>query len=243
MKDKYKVYIDYILIACLVFSAIMSIITIYGFISSSHFHFYFGNIDYIIYKDAYKRYTNDRPFYRDGFIYLPCFFMLFQFICQYDTYMLFLVICYAGTIPFLLRLDMNFLAKMSFLFTVLVDMYSLNISVFILLIVAILLNIRKEHPIIPIILAFLCFKPNVIIIVAFFFILTENKKQFVIIFALSLCVFNVELILRPELFFDLIDYYLNGFDDKNRILWSGTANTLVCYYTIKEKLLTIKAEK
>jgi hypothetical protein len=191
------------LIKCLIY-AILLIFLILNIISLFDLpNFNLG--DHWIYREAIERYLNNGDFYEEYFAYFPSFFLLSFLVYDTSTYAIFLIVSSILCFLFLLILeeDNKYLAYF-FGFTNIIVIFGGNIDVFIFLVILICYW-KKENALIAILLAFISFKPTVIIVLPIFLFLTENRRNFIIFYIISFSLFNFYIILHLE----LINSYLN----------------------------------
>lgn len=132
-------------------------------------------IDYKIYFNA----LNNINCY--GFFYFPSFFILTPLILNPIIYAIFLVLCICINQIILRELVKNRDAHFFFTIGNIGVLFVGNIDAFIFLVILICLKYRNEY-ITPILLAFICFKPTVFLIVPYFLLEAKNKTKFIAIF-------------------------------------------------------------
>lgn len=163
------------------------------------------------YIPAYLRFLKNLNFYKEGFVYFPSFFLLFQFISKEVIFIYFLISCMFLSIPLMIRLKLN-TALICTLFLIQIGrIHILNVDPFIFLIILVCLNLntlknKYVKLFVPIFLAFISFKPSVIIILPYFLYRSENRLRFALVYCLSFICFNYYFLLNPQFINYFVEY-------------------------------------
>ncbi|MHA1252543.1 MAG: hypothetical protein ACTSRP_21335 [Candidatus Helarchaeota archaeon] len=87
-------------------------------------------------------------------------------------------------------------------------LYNGNIDPFIFLVLLICCRYIEKEKIIPALLAFISFKPTIIMVLPYFFYNSKNRKNFILIYGICLLILNMYLIINFNLIFKFLQYVL-----------------------------------
>ena len=187
--------------------------------------------DYWIYHNAIDRYLRNENFYIEYFGYFPSFFLLAPLVYIGEIYAFFLIVLAFLSFIVLFKIESpNVAILIGFLN--LLDIFSGNID-FLIFFVVLLCLWRNENYTIPILLAFISFKPSVILILPYFLYKSKKRYLFIITYGASWICFNYYFLLHTEYITYFIDYaipFFSGGFAYLRYTWLW----YVYYYWIKE---------
>ncbi|MHA1292607.1 MAG: hypothetical protein ACTSQJ_08075 [Promethearchaeota archaeon] len=192
-------------------------------------------IDYRYYYAAVQRFWNSEQLYQYNFVYFPSFFFLTPILLNFYIYFLFLLISLAISFILLLKIEENYGMVMFILMLPVLYLYNGNIDPFILMIILICCYYEKDENIPPILLAFISFKPTVILIIPYFLYVSKNRKRFFLLYSSFFILFNLYLIIQYKLFFEFFKYGMFDFGHKIDIIrpyWIY----YVYYFGLKEQV-------
>lgn len=174
--------------------------------------------DWWFYREALTRYHREEPLYQLGFIYFPSFFYLEPFMRTIRTMFYFLFFSTLVSLGFLLYNEEKPYNAFLFFFYVLFAggvFIGGNINPFIFLCVVACCTFKDNVIVPPCILAFISFKPTVILIIPVFIYFARSRILFGSLYGSFFLLFNSYLITEPEIFFQLVnsgisDGYISG---------------------------------
>ncbi len=165
--------------------------------------------DHWIYEIAIQRYWENINPFQEYFVYLPSFFLLSYLVYPILVYFILLITCSLISLFILFKLDNNKLMNLSLFFISLLTIMSGNIDVFIFLIILICLWNQKLS---PFLLAFITFKPTVILVLPYFLYRSEKRFKFIFYYCLTFILTNYYFILNPNAIWLYYDYTFNTFN-------------------------------
>jgi len=209
----------------------------YLFLIAIPFYIYAFFGDYGVYYEAYVKFWNNERFYWDHLNYLPSFFFLSIFLVDGFIFAMFLVICSIICFILLLKLEDNYFAVFLFSIILFTLVISGNIEPFVFLITLLCCIYKYNKYLPPILLAFVCFKLNVIFIVPFFLYWSENRKYFIFTFSASFILFNLYFLFNIN---QILNFLLYGFSTLNP---NNLFLRLTLIYTIYHFVILWEKEK
>jgi len=195
-------------------------------------------IDYYVYLDGLNELLNNNLYKTKSFIYLPSFFIFTPLLLNKEIFFNFLIICFILDILLLVKLKENPIIVIFFGMFLISRLFAGNIDVFIFLIITYCLY--KDNEILTtILLAFITFKPTVILILPYFVYYSKNRKRFIIIYSITLILFNIYFLFYPE---KILEYIYQGltFSNDIRVYLCYSWLFYVYYYYFKNKVILPK---
>jgi len=196
-------------------------------------------IDYKAYREGISELKNNKLYQSGSFIYLPSFFFLSIFLININIFIVFLVVCLCLSLFLLIKLKESIIVICLVLFSDIERIICANIDPFLFLVIASCLHLEsvenKKYNIylIPILLAFITFKPTIIFIVPYFLFKSENKLKFLFIYCFSVISFNFYFIFHFGLIFKFLNYGFLIYQDIRTYLRSFWIY-YIYYYGLKE---------
>lgn len=218
-------------IGFILFVFIALIMNIIGLFSLSQFEL--G--DLWIYQKAIIRYNNHENFYTEYFGYFPGFFFLQFFMYNIFIYFIFLLCSATCTFILMEKITKNVPFSLTIYLIELITITSGNIDVFIFPVI--LLCFYKKNDILNAgLLAFISFKPTLILILPIFLYQSKSRIKFLSFFSISWILFNSYFLIHPEYIGYFIDYTFSFFGNRMdylRPLWVWFSYLYFCNNNIQ----------
>lgn len=165
--------------------------------------------DYRIYIDAIIDYFNGNPYKDPSFVYFPHFFLLMPLYINILIYIGFLGLCIVISVLYMRKNNFNKYATIIFGAGMTLFCLSGNIGVLIAMIALICLYYDNDY-LTAILMAFVSFKPTVIIILPYFLWRVDDKFKSCIVYCLTFVGLNgYFLVNNPEWYFIFLQFERN----------------------------------
>lgn len=187
--------------------------------------------DYIEYYSlAIQKFWNSEGFY--GLNYFPSFFLLTPFYINLEIYIVFLTCCWISSTYLLFKLEKNYFVVLIFSSFTYIYILIGNIEPlsFFILLIAFLYKEDKYIP--PILLAFICFKISIFLIIPYFLFKANNRILFILLFISTFLLFNIQFLFHIDYIFQFL-----SFGTEDEILFSKFIRVSLfytLYYIINE---------
>ncbi len=194
---------------------------------------------FVYYSPAIQKFWNSEVFY--GLNYFPSFFFLTPFYINLEIYIVFLTCCWIGSIYLLFKLEKNYFVVLIFSFFTFVYILIGNIEPFSIFILLIAFLYEEDKYIPPILLAFICFKLTMFLIIPYFLYKANNRILFIIIFISAFLLLNIQFLFHIDYIFQFFSLGIEDEDLSSKFIRVSLFYTL--YYIIKEFRLTQLSKK
>ena len=163
-------------------------------------------VDFNYYYLASLRFWNLQPLYQQGFVYTTSFFIFTPLLFNLQIYVVFLVGSLIICLFLLFKLEKKYWIMLFFILLPILNLWSGNFDPFIFLVLLLCIYTKKHQNLIPILLALISFKLNVVFIIPYFLYSSKNPWKFLSYYLLSILLLNFYMIINYGLIFDFISY-------------------------------------